>query len=466
MRPLLSRFFKKLVTVIFVMKFSIIIPTQDRPSLLAVVVRYALQLDHSDFEVIVSDNSTSEEQRQLNVQVLREYIGQTNFRVVYPPRVLSLPEHFEFALDAAAGDYITYLTDKMVILPSTLSKAEIVIESTGAEIVNWAYAPYEIDDIEAPSGSGTLTEEMKFLGGGAVVFDAIEALKFKACGETPRTQQQIYDYILGKIIFGCYSRDLISRIRQKSGTLFSGATHDYSAMVQALSATKKCVILNSYGILFISLPRDKSLGSLTATDARWALHYYQSFSNGEEIMSSLLVPGLYSSQHNMVAHDYLKFLSLYGNAELFNANNWLSSIYLDIYAEDRVWSDLSECQAQRTLLTDYMKAIQKEAPITEPMDKKSRLGLSYIMAARLARQLGLSRGGKSGEGRFRQYKVCTLETAVRHLQLRPLSLEWDIGVLKVSIPLVLMWSRLPVLIRVVFGPVARFAKRTLVSKGQ
>jgi hypothetical protein len=168
----------------------------------------------------------------------------------------------------------------------------------------------------------------------------------------------------------------------------------------------------------------------------------------------------------MVAHDYLKFLSFYGNIKLFNIDNWLSSIYLDIYAEDRVWSDLFECQAQYKLLKDYMSESQKEAPTAVPRDKKPRLGRSYIMVARLARRLGLSRGGKSGGGHFRQYKVLTLETAVCHLQLRALSLEWNIGVLNVCIPLVLMWSRMPVPIRVVFGLIARFAKRTLLSKGQ
>lgn len=400
----------------YLMKFSIIIPTQDRPSLLAVVVRHAMQLDHPDFEVIVSDNSTSEEQRQLNVRALHEYIGQPNFRVVYPPHVLSPPENFEFALDAAAGDYIAYLTDKMVILPSTLSKAEIVIERTGAEIVNWAYAPYAIDDIEAPSGSGTLTEETKFLEGEPAVFDALEALKFKACGRTPRTQQQTYDYALGKIIFGCYSRNLISRIRQKSGTLFGGATHDYSAMVQALSAAKSCVMLNVYGILFISLPRDKSLGSLTATEAEWALRYFRSFSKGEELMDSLPVPGLYSSQHNMVAHDYLKFLPLYGNIELFNIDNWLASITADLYTPDRVWSDIQEQEAQYKLLSDYLRKHKKKLRPEASASVKQFHGCAYALAARIARLFGVSRPENSAQRHFRQTQTVSLDAAVKQLQ--------------------------------------------------
>lgn len=46
------------------------------------------------------------------------------------------------------------------------------------------------------------------------------------------------------------------------------------------------------------------------------------------------------------------------------------------------------------------------------------------------------------------------------------SLEWDVGILKICVPLVLMWSRVPEPVRVALGPMARFAKRTLVSRGQ
>ena len=42
-------------------------------------------------------------------------------------------------------------------------------------------------------------------------------------------------------MFGCYSMELIDRIRLKSGTIFGGATHDYSAMVQALSLARSWV---------------------------------------------------------------------------------------------------------------------------------------------------------------------------------------------------------------------------------
>lgn len=401
------------------MKFSIVIPTQDRANLLAVVVQYAMQMDHSNFEVIVSDNSTTEKQRQLNIQGLHEYIDKPNFRIIYPPTVLSPPEHFQFALAATSGDYVAYLTDKMIILPSTLKKTEAAIRAYGAEIVNWAYAPYAIDDIHIPSGSGTLTEQMCFLNSEPKSFDAIEALKFKASGETPRNQQQTYDYALGKIIFGCYSKSLINRILEKSGTLFGGATHDYSAMVQALSMAKTCVMLNTYGILFISLPIDKSLGSLTAADSQWALRYFKSFSDGDSIIANLQVPGLYSSQHNMVAHDYKKFLPMYGKMDLFNQGNWLSAISADLYFDGRVWSDTDERENQYKLLSNYLRKTNQTVTVPHKEAEQTPPNAGYLIRIlrRLARLTGISRPEEAAQITSRQTKVQSLEAAVQHLQI-------------------------------------------------
>jgi len=190
------------------MRFSIVIPTQDRPTLLAVAVKHAMQLDHPDFEVIVSDNSTNDDFTRLNSEAVSGYECAPNFKLVRPPRVLSPPEHFEFALDFATGDYVAYLTDKMVVLPHTLAAAEAAIRTSGADIVNWAYAPYQIDDSKNPSGPGALTEEFEFLNGKPKSYDPNAALRFKASCAVPRDKQHTRDYLLGKIIFGCYSREL------------------------------------------------------------------------------------------------------------------------------------------------------------------------------------------------------------------------------------------------------------------
>jgi len=179
----------------------------------------------------------------------------------------------------AAGDYVACLTDKMVVFPHALSDADAVITASGADIVNWACVEYVLDDVGSPRGSGTLVEEFEFLSGQSEAYDPIAELRVNAAGARPREEQSTREFVLGKLLFGCFSRQLIDRIPSRCGTVFGGATHDYSAMVQALSVARTCVMLNAYEAIFFSLPRDQSLGSATATEPQRGLQYYRTFTH-------------------------------------------------------------------------------------------------------------------------------------------------------------------------------------------
>ena len=58
------------------------------------------------------------------------------------------------------------------------------------------------------------------------------------------------------------------------------------------------------------------------------------------------MPGVYASQHNMVAHDYKKFLSMYGNGHLFSERNWIRAVCTDLLSESMVWLNPAEKAAQ------------------------------------------------------------------------------------------------------------------------
>jgi glycosyltransferase involved in cell wall biosynthesis len=389
-------------------RFSIVFPTQDRAKLLSVAVKHAMQLDHPDFEVIVSDNSTTAERREMNLEAVHEYVDAANFRIVYPPRPLSPPEHFEFALEYARGEYVAYLTDKMVVFPHALSDVDAVIGASGADIVNWACALYYLDDSASPAGSGNLVEEFEFLNGQPEEYDPVAALEVKAGGAVPRDKQGTKEYVLGKIVFGCYSRELIDRIRSRSGTIFGGATHDYSAMIQALSLARTCVMLNAYEAVFFSLPREESLGSATATEPQRALQYYRTFTEAESILSSLLVPNVYASSHNMVAHDYKKFLPMYGNGHLFGERNWIRAICAEVLSESAVWLNPAERDAQVRLLQSHVGRSQLVAFRLRRLAARLRSRLVRI------RQRILNRY-PSPTATYQEFSAASLEQAMEHV---------------------------------------------------
>jgi glycosyltransferase involved in cell wall biosynthesis len=390
------------------MRFSVIIPTQNRAKLLSVAVQHAMQLEYPDFEVIVSDNSTTAEKRTMNLEALREYVDAPNFRIVHPRQPLSLPDHFEFALTHATGEYVTYLTDKMVVFPHALSDVDAVIRGTGAEIVNWATALYYLEDSEAPLGSGNLVEEYEFLDGQPEEYDPIAALRFKASGIVPRTKQGTKDYALGKIVFGCFSRKLIDQIRSKSGTVFGGATHDYSAMIQALSLARTCVMLNAYEAIFFSLPREQSLGSAVGTEPQRALEYYRTFASPESVLSSLLVPNVYASPHNMVAHDYKKFLPMYGNGDLFNERSWLKAIYADLVSESTIWLNSAEREAQVGLFRRHVGRRLVVATRLRRLVDKSQSRITRLRERLLSRNV-------DSKATYQEFSAASLEQALEHV---------------------------------------------------
>lgn len=335
--------------------FSLVIPTANRPGLLKRAVRAALQSRDVSFELIVSDNSDNRFMRDKNLEAVRGEDGGNLVQILYPSRVLAPPEHFEFALPFASGDRVAYLTDKMMLRSGTLSKALHLFEDEGADIVNW---DYRIFDYESWASSG-FSEE--FLSSGqeprdwpVSSYEPVGALRHKAGKVVNRSLQTGRDYARGKIVFGAYSRGLIEAIIARSGFLFAGATHDYSAMVQALSLSHNCFEIGAPGIDFASLPPSQSLGSLTHFSAPAALVYYMGFSDPDSILSNLLVPGLWASQHNMVAHDYLKYLPTAGHEDLFDHAKWLAAIQLDLNMQGKIWGSNEEQVQQVALFENFL----------------------------------------------------------------------------------------------------------------
>jgi len=338
------------------MKFSIVIPTQNRPQILVLVVKYIMNQNYKNFEVIIADNSTSDEMRTKNKELISQYLDSGKIKIFYPDHLLSPPDNFEFGLKFAQGDYVTFMTDKMILLHDALDRVKECIEKTNSDIVNWPYIIYNTCDVRNPDQQGNVLypSSDKNTDVPFSEYSPLSHLRFKANGAISRHKETVEQYAKGKACFGFYSKKLINKIIENSGSVYGGATHDYSAMVQALCLANKAAILTNPGIFFIGLPVEKSLGSLTSISSPAALAYFKSFKNWKEIIDSLLIPGLYASQHNMVAHDYLKYLKIYNKEKYFNKINWVSSIKKDIYLIGKIWSSHDECDKQHNILNSYI----------------------------------------------------------------------------------------------------------------
>jgi hypothetical protein len=280
-------------------KFSILIPTRDRPALLAFALQSAKLQTYEDFEVIVSDNFVEKPARA----VFDEH-ADSRFRYVRPPEPVSMADNWEFASRQANGEHLTVLIDKTVLLPSTLAATAAALAAQPADIVSWWNEAFDLDR-EAES-RGEFTRGCYAPGyrqRPAEYFDARAELARRFRLDVRRGSEGVH-YGYGKICFGTFSAALLERIRARCGRAFYPLCPDYTSMLLGLAMADRALDLGRPGLMSINTAgvSNGARFAHSAGHARW----FSQTSGAEYGAEHWPVPGVYASHHNIVAFDYVR----------------------------------------------------------------------------------------------------------------------------------------------------------------
>ena len=118
-------------------RFSIVLTTTDRPSLLPAGVRAVLETNFDDLELIVSDNFS----RMPASEILAD-VRDKRLRIIRTDRRLTAPDHWEFAWEHVRGEYVMYLGDDNALHPEILAFADRAIRDHDLEILLWRACTY------------------------------------------------------------------------------------------------------------------------------------------------------------------------------------------------------------------------------------------------------------------------------------------------------------------------------------
>lgn len=328
---------------------SFVYPTRDRPEFIREALAILAMQHGGDFEVIISDNYSDP------ALACEEACRDSGVRYIHPPRPLSMAENWEYPLSFTTGEYVAYLTDKMFVLPDALRRIE---EAAGPEIINWVADTYQ--PIRYPDYFGDGTYYRATPGGGP--FAPAEALDRRGVAAVSRHEQSAADYCRGKIVFGAYRCDLIARIVRRFGALFhapgwgtTALSPDYTSMILGLSEARSAVELDASCVVQVNT--DISGGWLIDTDDTVAR-------KAAKNLVGLPVPGLYASQHNIVASDYVSLKQRFGLTFDFDVANWLVYCYEDIYRPSRRWSEPRVQTEQKGLITSFIGSLDSAVAAT------------------------------------------------------------------------------------------------------
>ena len=105
------------------MRFSLVIPTRNRLDLLKFAVTSVLKQEYTDWEVIISDNASSED--------IEGYVNSLNEpRIKYSrsEKYLSITESWNRCIDLSTGDYVIMIGDDDILLKNHFQIAHNLIE--------------------------------------------------------------------------------------------------------------------------------------------------------------------------------------------------------------------------------------------------------------------------------------------------------------------------------------------------
>ncbi|MGH9204252.1 MAG: glycosyltransferase family 2 protein, partial [Vicinamibacterales bacterium] len=301
--------------------FSLVYPTRHRPEFVRRALGILETQRHDDFEVIVCDNYVDP---ALSCEAIARDSSLANVTYVRPPRPVGMVENWNHALQFATGDYVCYLTDKMFVLPDALGHIAQAIDAAGApEIVSWpsdAFNPASFADYFGDGVYFSMASDVR--SSRHQPFSPAQELDHRGQAPVARTEQSSSDYSRGKIVFGAYRRELVQRIVERFGAMFHNISPDYTSMVLGLAESRDAIHLDMSCV--VSVNTDISNGTLCDTNDAAALGFLNSLAGGAEgILPSMLVPGVYASLHNWVAHDLLTSKRAFGLEFGFNTANWL-----------------------------------------------------------------------------------------------------------------------------------------------
>lgn len=118
-------------------KLTIIVPTRERADTLIHTIKTLVVQDYQNLEILISDNFSQD-----NTREVVNFFSDIRIKYINTGLRLSMSDNWEFALDHATGDYITFIGDDDGFIPGSISKAMDLIVNKNLDAFVWQKIEY------------------------------------------------------------------------------------------------------------------------------------------------------------------------------------------------------------------------------------------------------------------------------------------------------------------------------------
>ena len=116
---------------------SLVIPTRERAGTLFFAIKTALNQNAEDYEVIVSDNFSQD-----NTKEVVQSFDDPRLIYINTGKRMSMSDNWEFALEHAKGDYVIFIGDDDAVMPGAIDKLQVTIKNNPNQVYYWPRTAY------------------------------------------------------------------------------------------------------------------------------------------------------------------------------------------------------------------------------------------------------------------------------------------------------------------------------------
>ena len=211
--------------------FSVLIPTRNRADLLKYAMQSVLSQNFDNYELIVSDNASSD-----NTREVVESFNDSRVRYINPWRYLLSTDNWDFAYKQATGDYILALGDDDYLVSGALKQVRKVIQEKSALMISWGLITYYDGTYNDVSLQNTINAR-KFTG------KIIEV-------DTKKVLKAYFDLDPLATIYPphpscvCISRRIADEISSKYGAFYAHPYADITAISRSLGYINLLIVID------------------------------------------------------------------------------------------------------------------------------------------------------------------------------------------------------------------------------
>jgi len=118
-------------------KYTVIIPTRDRAETLEATLRTCIRQDYDNFEIIVSDNCSDDDTRDIVAS-----FKDSRIKYLHTGHRLSMSGNFEFSLRHATDGFVMFLGSDDGLMPDAVNYVDAIVKEYGVDAVSCQQATY------------------------------------------------------------------------------------------------------------------------------------------------------------------------------------------------------------------------------------------------------------------------------------------------------------------------------------